>query len=201
MSPTTADKTSTPVKTSKSDVKTPAQVKIEADAATRAADKEAADAQVAEDTAVLNDAKAKAKQANDDRLAAEADAEKAIDAAADAPDDAAKSLAAVTAHNQAIAANQAKASADQAVALARERLAISTAKAEKLAPVSSNSPWHYCLTPGHAPELKHHTRFFQSDDTGCPVCPVCKRQVSAVPADMFGAYPVGILAVAERLAQ
>jgi hypothetical protein len=64
------------------------------------------------------------------------------------------------------------------------------------------SNWQYCLDPKHpgANEVIHVARFFQFDGEGCPVCPACGKQVSAIPAVKDGVYPSGLLAVAARLA-
>lgn len=66
-------------------------------------------------------------------------------------------------------------------------------------PVTKSSPWFYCLENSHAPNVIDDERFFQSNDEGCPICPKCDRQVSAVPTSGNGVYPDGILAVAVRL--
>jgi hypothetical protein len=200
-------------------VKTPAQAKKEADALARQAEKDQVDAQVAEDQAVLDQAKARQKTAIEAKAKADADLVAALDAIADAQlaeaaaaaendpatieeaqaESAKLAFAAIKAHAEADTAAKNKLKADEAVVAAHEKLLDSTVKQASLKPVTDESPWHYCLETGHATDLKHHTRFFQSDDAGCPVCPSCRRQVSAVPADAFGVYPPGILAVHERL--
>jgi hypothetical protein len=47
----------------------------------------------------------------------------------------------------------------------------------------------YCLDPGHSPTYKNETRFFGYEGTGAPICPVCNRQVSAVPVSSLEDYP------------
>jgi hypothetical protein len=47
----------------------------------------------------------------------------------------------------------------------------------------------YCLDPGHSPTYKNETRFFGYEGTGAPICPVCNKQVSAVPVSSLEDYP------------
>jgi hypothetical protein len=47
----------------------------------------------------------------------------------------------------------------------------------------------YCLDPGHSPTYKHESRFFGYEGTGAPICPVCNKQVSAVPVSSLEDYP------------
>jgi len=202
-------------------VQTPKQAKVASDAASRAADKAAADAQVAEDQAAFDAAKAAQATAHDVAVKAEADAFAALSAAsdiqvppaADPTDD-----AAVAARNAILASNgnlvseavrldqaakDAQAALDKAnaaVVAAKDKLVASSFIAAGLTATNENSPWYYCLEHTHTGDIKSSSRFFQSDETGCPVCPQCKRQVSAAQADGFGIYPPGILAVADRLA-
>jgi hypothetical protein len=201
-------------------VKTPQQAKIAADAESRAADKARADAQVVEDAAVLDAAKAAATAAHDAKVKAEQAAYDAVNAAADAkappaanPADAAAvaaytaavaentvlAQAAIQTHGAAKAAAEVSAKADEALVAARDRWLASVAAADKFKAVSTTSPWYYCLQHTHSGDLKSALRFFQSDDPGCPVCPQCKVQVSAASVSGFGVYPPGIIAVAERL--
>jgi pyruvate/2-oxoglutarate dehydrogenase complex dihydrolipoamide acyltransferase (E2) component len=184
---------------SASAVKTPSVAKIEADAKQRATDKAVADAQVAEDSKALQTARSDAKTAAAVQVVAEANALKAIDAAAKKPADEELSNAGIKAHLTAVDAAAASEAAVAKVVELEAKLAISIAKADLLKPLAADSPWWYCLETGHAPNVIHDDRFFQSDEDGCPTCPVCKRQVSAVPAANFGVYPSGILAVAARL--
>lgn len=114
--------------------------------------------------------------------------------------DAEAASAAIQAHVDAQLAKSAKADADTKLLEAKQRLAEAVIKAKALEPVTETSPWYYCLETGHAANVIADSRFFQSDDYACPVCPYCKRQVSAIPAVANGVYPSGILAVAARLA-
>jgi hypothetical protein len=201
-------------------VQTPKQAKIATDAAARKAEKAAADAQVAEDTAVFEAAKAAQKTAFEVKTKADADAfaalAKASDVAIPPPADP-TDTAAVAARNAILVANSILVSeavttqqtaqeaevvlerANAEVVRAKDALVASTAVAAGLADVSENSPWYYCLEHTHSGDLKSTARFFQSDETGCPVCPQCKRQVSAAPTTGFGVYPPGVLAIHERL--
>jgi hypothetical protein len=184
-------------------VKTPQQAKIAADAESRAVDKAQADAQVAEDTAVVDAAKAVSKNAHDAKVKADEDAYTAVNAAADStgsPEEkSVLAMEAIKTHSAAQAATEAVKLADEALVAARDKLALSTAFAAKFSAVSTTSPWFYCLQHTHSGDLKSNLRFFQSDDPGCPVCPQCKVQVSAASVSAFGVYPAGVLAIAERL--
>jgi hypothetical protein len=202
-------------------VLTPKQAKIATDAAARKAEKDVADAQVKEDTAVFDAAKAAQKIAFDVKTKADQAAFDALAKASDItvppPADPADE-AAVTARNAILVANTAlvtdavqtqQAAKEAEIALekangdvvrAKDALVASSAIAARLGAVSETSPWHYCLEHTHTGDIKSTSRFFQSDETGCPVCPQCKRQVSAASASGFGVYPPGILTLAERLA-
>lgn len=51
----------------------------------------------------------------------------------------------------------------------------------ELVPSDSQTPNLYCLASGHDPRLLTESRFFYWDMTqpGCPVCPVCQKEVNA----------------------
>ena len=66
---------------------------------------------------------------------------------------------------------------------------------------TTDTYWWYCLEARHpgANEVISDARFFESKEEGCPTCPKCGRQVTAVPAENKGIYPSSLLALAERL--
>jgi hypothetical protein len=74
-----------------------------------------------------------------------------------------------------------------------------------LAPGSDPTPNHYCLNAGHSANLLTEDRLFYYEGDGCPVCPVCQRQVVAqVPSYTAKGQPQiphGLLGLAGRIGE
>jgi len=51
------------------------------------------------------------------------------------------------------------------------------------------APLYYCLSNDHSWFPKDETRFFGYEGGGCPTCPTCGKQVTAVPVNALGEYP------------
>jgi hypothetical protein len=74
-------------------------------------------------------------------------------------------------------------------------------------PRVSAAPNYYCLDNKHGPRLLTEDRFFYWDmnQSGCPVCPVCQKQVNAqmVTLNAKGQpqIPDGLLALASRIGE
>lgn len=68
-------------------------------------------------------------------------------------------------------------------------------------------PNHYCTDKNHSPRILTEDRFFYWDDDqpGCPICPVCNKQVSAqrVGVDARGRpqIPANLLALSSRIGE
>lgn len=78
---------------------------------------------------------------------------------------------------------------------------------EKAVTRQSVTPNYYCLDNKHGPALLTEDRFFYWDanDPGCPVCPVCNKQVNA-QAVAYNAkgqpqIPAGLLGLADRIGE
>jgi hypothetical protein len=73
--------------------------------------------------------------------------------------------------------------------------------------VQGQEPNLYCLGQGHSPALLTEERFFYWDlnQPGCPVCPVCQKQVEAqfVSTNAKGqpVIPQNLLALADRIGE
>lgn len=156
-------------------------------------------------------AKATAAPSAESAAAAKAKADAAVRAEEKKNADAAvadlkKQVAAAEANLKAITKDAEPGVADPAVEAALQEvvereaaLAAAEEKADALEPLGKDAEWHYCLESSHAREVITDDRFFQSDSEKAPICPVCRREVSAVPTTGYGVYPSGILAVAARL--
>jgi hypothetical protein len=70
----------------------------------------------------------------------------------------------------------------------------------------AQTPTYYCLENSHDPRLLTEARMFYFDvNAGCPVCPVCRRQVSAqlvgYSAKGEPQIPPNLMALAERIGE
>ena len=71
----------------------------------------------------------------------------------------------------------------------------------------SSTPNLYCLENGHSVRLLTEDRFFYWDlsEPGCPICPVCQKQVNAqgVAYNAKGQpqIPEGLLGLASRIGE
>jgi len=67
------------------------------------------------------------------------------------------------------------------------------------------TPNYYCLNNGHSPRLLDEARLFYFEGDGCPVCPVCQKQVVAqVPsytAKGQPQIPFGLQGLAGRIGE
>ena len=56
-------------------------------------------------------------------------------------------------------------------------------------PLASAVPLYYCMSNDHSWYPKDESRFFGYEGEGCPTCPQCNKQVTAVPVNALGEYP------------